>query len=225
MHSSATSPPYRPHRWCCCRRHRQRWSLVQSSVLEIHPWGATVSDPNRPDRLVFDLDPGDGVAWDDLVAGALEVRERMSASGLASFVKTTGGKGLHVIVPIEPKVGWDEAKAFAKRVASEMAKDVPDSFVATVSRKAREGRIYVDYLRNQQGATAVAAFSTRARPGAPVSVPIDWNELPSLGSGARFDVTSLLGRLSALQRDPWTGFEHAARPLEVAGRRPRRRTS
>ncbi|TXM95176.1 DNA ligase D [Methylobacterium sp. WL30] len=200
-------------------------ALVQSSVLEIHPWGATVSDPNRPDRLVFDLDPGDGVAWDDLVAGALEVRERMSASGLASFVKTTGGKGLHVIVPIEPKVGWDEAKAFAKRIASEMAKDVPDSFVATVSRKAREGRIYVDYLRNQQGATAVAAFSTRARPGAPVSVPIDWSELPSLGSGARFDVTSLLGRLSALQRDPWTGFERAARPLEVAGRRPRRRTS
>jgi bifunctional non-homologous end joining protein LigD len=199
-------------------------ALVQSSVLEIHPWGARASDPDRPDRLVFDLDPGDGVAWADLVAGALDVRERMSAAGLASFVKTTGGKGLHVVVPLEPKVGWDEAKAFVKRIASEMAKDAPDSFVATVSKKARDGRIYLDYLRNQRGATAVAAFSTRARPGAPVSVPVDWDELLSLGSSARFDVASLPGRLSALGHDPWAGFERAALPLDAAGRRPRRRT-
>ena len=198
-------------------------ALVQASVLEIHPWGATASDPDRPDRLVFDLDPGDGVAWGDLVAGALEVRERMSASGLASFVKTTGGKGLHVVVPIEPKAGWDEAKAFVKRISSEMAKDAPDSFVATVSKKARDGRIYLDYLRNQRGATAVAAFSTRARPGAPVSVPVDWDELPSLGSGARFDVGSLPGRLSAMQHDPWAGFEQAARPLEPPRPKLRRR--
>ena len=199
-------------------------ALVQSSVLEIHPWGASASDPDRPDRLVFDLDPGDGVAWADLVTGALDVRERMSAAGLSSFVKTTGGKGLHVVVPLEPKAGWDEAKTFVKRIASQMAKDAPDSFVATVSKKARDGRIYLDYLRNQRGATAVAAFSTRARPGAPVSVPVDWDELPSLGSGARFDVASLPGRLSALGRDPWAGFERAARPLDAAGRRPRRRT-
>ena len=126
-------------------------ALVQASVLEIHPWGATVSAPDRPDRLVFDLDPGDGVAWGDIVAGALEVRERMSATGLASFVKTTGGKGLHVVVPIEPKACWDEAKAFMKRIASEMAKDTPELYVATVSKKARDGRIYLDYLRNQRG--------------------------------------------------------------------------
>ena len=199
-------------------------ALVQASVLEIHPWGAPAADPDRPDRLVFDLDPGDGVAWTDLVAGALEVRERMSASGFASFVKTTGGKGLHIVVPIEPKAGWDEAKAFAKRIASEMAKDAPDRYVATVSKQARNGRIYLDYLRNQRGATAVAAFSTRARPGAPVSAPVDWGELPSLGSGARFDVASLPGRLSALRRDPWDGFERAAKPLETAGPRPRRGT-
>ncbi|MCJ2069196.1 DNA ligase D [Methylobacterium sp. J-030] len=198
-------------------------ALVQASVLEIHPWGATVSDPDRPDRLVFDLDPGDGVAWGDLVAGALEVRERMSALGFASFVKTTGGKGLHVVVPIEPKAGWEEAKAFVKRIASEMAKDAPDLYVATVSKKARDGRIYLDYLRNQRGATAVAAFSTRAHPNAPVSVPVDWDELPSLGSGARFDVGSLPSRLSALGHDPWAGCERAALPLDAAGRRPRRR--
>jgi len=129
-----------------------------------------------------------------------------------------------VVVPIEPKAGWDEAKAFAQRVASEMAKDAPDSFVATVSKKARDGRIYVDYLRNQRGATAVAAFSTRARPGAPVSVPVDWDELPSLGSGARFGFASVTGRLAALKRDPWAGFERAARPLEVPRPRSRRRT-
>lgn len=198
--------------------------LVQASVLEIHPWGATASDPDRPDRLVFDLDPGDGIGWGDLVAGALEVRERMSALGLSGFVKTTGGKGLHVVVPIELGAGWDEAKALTKRIASEMAKDAPDRYVATVSKKARDGRIYVDYLRNQRGATAVSAFSSRARPAAPVSVPVDWDELPSLGSGARFDVASLPGRLSALHRDPWAGFERAARPLEAVQRRSRRRS-
>ncbi|AIQ93189.1 ATP-dependent DNA ligase [Methylobacterium oryzae CBMB20] len=192
-------------------------ALVQASVLKIHPWGATASDPDRPDRLVFDLDPGEGVGWGDLVAGALEVRERLSASGFATFVKTTGGKGLHVVVPIEPGAGWDEAKAFTKRIASEMAKDAPDRYVATVSKKARDGRIYVDYLRNQRGATAVAAFSTRARPLAPVSVPVDWDELPSLGSGACFDVASVPGRLAALKRDPWAGFERAARPLLATG--------
>ncbi|KAA0121635.1 DNA ligase D [Methylobacterium sp. P1-11] len=197
-------------------------ALVQASVLEIHPWGAPASDPDRPDRLVFDLDPGDGVVWGDLVTGALDVRERMSASGLSSFVKTTGGKGLHVVVPIEPKAGWAEAKAISKRIASEMAKDAPDRYVATASKKARDGRIYVDYLRNQRGATAVSAFSTRARPGAPVSVPVDWDELLSLGSGARFDVANLPGRLSALNRDPWAGFDDAARPLQVTGRRDRR---
>lgn len=199
-------------------------ALVQASVLEIHPWGSTASDPDRPDRLVFDLDPGEGVGWSDLVAGALAVRERLSALGFATFVKTTGGKGLHVVVPIEPGAGWDEAKAFTKRIASEMAKDAPDRYVATVSKKARDGRIYVDYLRNQRGATAVAAFSTRARPGAPVSVPVDWDELPSLGSGARFGVASVPGRLAALKRDPWAGFGRAARPLEAPKPRSRRRT-
>ncbi|KZC03449.1 hypothetical protein AU375_00304 [Methylobacterium radiotolerans] len=198
-------------------------ALVQASVLEIHPWGATAADPDRPDRLVFDLDPGDGVGWTDLVAGALEVRERLRISGFGAFVKTTGGKGLHVVVPVEPKAGWDEAKAFSKGLASEMAKNAPDRYVATVSKKSRDGRIYIDYLRNQRGATAVATFSTRARARAPVSVPVGWDELPFLGSGSRFDVATLPGRLAALGKDPWAGFERAARPLEAAGKRGRRR--
>jgi bifunctional non-homologous end joining protein LigD len=199
------------------------FALVQASVLEIHPWGATAADPERPDRLVFDLDPGEGVAWAELVAGALDVRERLQASGFGAFVKTTGGKGLHVVVPIEPRAAWDEAKAFAKRVATGMSKDAPDRYVATITKKARDGRIFVDYLRNQRGATSISAFSTRARPGAPVSVPVDWEELPSIGSGARFDVASLPGRLAVPGRDPWAEFAQAARPLEARSHGRRRK--
>ena len=193
-------------------------ALVQASVLEIHPLGATASDPERPDRLVFDLDPGEGVEWAELVAGAADVRARLDALGFVSFVKTTGGKGLHVVVPLRPKAGWPEAKAFAKRIAAEMAKDAPDRFVATMGKQAREGRIYLDYLRNQRGATAVSAFSTRARPGAPVSVPVTWQELPSLGSGARFAVASLPNRIDVVKQDPWMQFAEAARPLDSARR-------
>lgn len=193
-------------------------ALVQASVLEIHPWGATAADPDRPDRLVFDLDPGEGVGWGDLVAGALEVRERLARLGFAAFVKTTGGKGLHVVTPLTPQATWTEAKAFTKRVAAEMAKDAPERYIATISKQARDGRIFVDYLRNQRGATAVSAFSTRARAGAPVSVPVSWDELPSLGSGARFSVASVPSRLAALRPDPWADFARAVRPLDVAGR-------
>jgi len=196
-------------------------ALVQASVLEIHPWGATVSDPDRPDRLIFDLDPGEGVEWADLVAGALEVRERLDVLGLASFVKTTGGKGLHVVTPLKPQMSWAEAKALSKRIASDMAKDSPERYVATISKQARDGRIFVDYLRNQRGATAVSAFSTRARAGAPVSVPVTWDELPSLGSGARFNVESLPSRLAAVKQDPWAGFARAARSIEVSKKRTR----
>ncbi|MGU3665789.1 DNA ligase D [Methylobacterium sp. A49B] len=191
-------------------------ALVQASVLEIHPWGAAAADPDQPDRLIFDLDPGEGVGWTNLVAGAVEVRERLEKRGLLSFVKTTGGKGLHVVTPVKPQMTWAEAKAFTKRVASEMAKDSPDRYVATISKQARDGRIFVDYLRNQRGATAVAAFSTRARPGAPVSVPVTWDELPSLGSGARFSVASVPSRIAALKRDPWAEFARAARTLKIS---------
>lgn len=197
-------------------------ALVQASILEIHPWGATAADSDRPDRVVFDLDPGEGVGWAELVAGALEVRERLDRLGLAAFVKTTGGKGVHVVTPLMPQATWTEAKAFTKRVASEMAKDTPERYVATVSKQARDGRIFVDYLRNQRGATAVSAFSTRARAGAPVSVPVSWDELPSLGSGARFSVASVPGRLAASKQDPWADFTHAARALDVSGHHAQR---
>jgi bifunctional non-homologous end joining protein LigD len=181
-------------------------ALVQAGVLEVHPWGATVADLDHPDRLIFDLDPGPDVGWEALKAAALEVRERLRALGLESFVKTTGGKGLHVVFPVEPDTGWDDAKAFTRRFAEAMAKDSPDRYVANMAKAKRAGRIFVDYLRNGRGATAIAAYSTRSRDGAPVSVPLGWDELGSDLRGDAFNVTNLMNRLSRLDREPWPGF-------------------
>jgi bifunctional non-homologous end joining protein LigD len=148
-------------------------ALVQAGVLEVHPWGSTLTSVEKPDRITFDLDPGDGVGWEDVVQGAQDVRERLRAMGLESFVKTTGGKGLHVMLPIKPSIDWNAAKCFAQTIALAMAKDSPDRYTATLAKTARMGRIFIDYLRNGRGATAVAAYSTRARSGAPVSTPVE----------------------------------------------------
>ena len=152
-------------------------ALAQGAALEIHPWGSTAEDWERPDILVMDLDPGDGVAWDQVIAAAREIRERLRLAGLCGFVKTSGGKGLHVAAPLRPQAEWPEVKAFAKAMADSMAADSPDLFVSTVTKARRGGKIFIDYLRNQRGATAIAPYSPRARPGAPVSMPLDWDEL------------------------------------------------
>ncbi len=191
-------------------------ALVQAGVLEIHPWGSRAADADRPDRIIFDLDPGEGVSWADVVAGAVTVRGRLRALGHESFLKTTGGKGLHVVVALKPRAHWDEVKRFAKRVATALAADEPRRFVAVATKTARPGRIYVDYLRNGRGATAVAPYSTRARPGAPVSVPITWDEAAGLASGAAFTVDTLARRLDHLRADPWAGMAKTVQPLETA---------
>jgi bifunctional non-homologous end joining protein LigD len=146
-------------------------SLVQASVLEIHPWGSTIRDVDRPDRITMDLDPGPDVTWPDVIAAAQDVRERLRTVGLHSFVKTTGGKGLHVVVPLTPKANWAEVKTFAQALALAMEADSPSRYIAKASKQARRGLIYVDYLRNGRGATAIAAYSTRARPRAPCVRP------------------------------------------------------
>jgi bifunctional non-homologous end joining protein LigD len=181
-------------------------SLVQASVVEIYPWGSTIDHLEKPERLIFDLDPGENVRWEVVIEAAHDVHDRLAALSLQSFVKTSGGKGLHIVAPIQPEAGWEEVKTFTKTVADTMAKERPDRYVATVAKRARRARIFVDYLRNDRGATAIAAYSTRTLPRASVSTPLSWNELsPGLRSD-HFTVGNLLHRLSRLKRDPWQGF-------------------
>jgi bifunctional non-homologous end joining protein LigD len=180
-------------------------TLVQANVLEIHPWGSRVEKLEQPDRIIFDLDPGEDVAWEEVIAAAVEVKERLKALGLDSFVKTTGGKGLHVVSPIVPQAPWDKVKAFTKTFAEAMAAD-SSKYLAVMSKSRRKGRIFVDYLRNGRGATAVAAYSTRARNGAAISVPLTWSELQTGIRANHFTIDNLRQRLSHRKRDPWAGF-------------------
>jgi bifunctional non-homologous end joining protein LigD len=192
-------------------------ALVQAGVLEIHTRGSSIDHLEQSDRLVFDLDPGPGIGWKDIVAAAREVRERLETLKLKAFLKTTGGKGLHVVLPIRP-TPWDEAKDFCRRVAEQMAADTPGRFTATIKKSARGNRIFVDYLRNSREATAVAPYSTRARAGAPVSVPIAWEELKTLKSASQYTVLNLPQRLSRLRADPWKGIGKLKQALPNAPR-------
>ena len=187
-------------------------SLVQAGVLEVHTRGSTIEHLDMADRLVFDLDPGPGTTWSDVVAAARDVRERLEGIDLKTFIKTTGGKGLHVVLPIKP-TPWDEAKAFTRTVAAAMEADAPDKYVSTSTKAKRHGRIFIDYLRNSREATAVAPYSTRARDGAPVSVPIDWSELGSLKGANVYTVKNLGQRLSRLRKDPWADIAKVKQAL------------
>ena len=188
-------------------------ALVQAAVLEIHPWGAPTADLDHPDLIVMDLDPGEGVTWDAVKEAAAEVRARLQDAGLDPYLKTSGGKGLHVVAPLQPVAGWEAVKTWTRDLARQMAADSPDRFVATITKSKRRGRILVDYLRNQRGATAVAPYSTRARPGATVSMPLDWADLPGLRGPEAFTVATVPDLIDAQDRDPWDGFRKAARPL------------
>jgi bifunctional non-homologous end joining protein LigD len=190
-------------------------ALVQSAVLEIHPWGTTTGNWEKPDMITMDLDPGEDVEWSAVIDAARELKTRFAAVGLASFVKTSGGKGLHVVAPLKPRAGWAEVKAFAKSLADGMSKDSPERYLSVASKAKREGRIFIDYLRNGRGNTAVAAYSTRARPGAAVSMPLSWDELGENIGPAHFTVDNAAARLEALATDPWGGFFKAAEPLQT----------
>jgi len=198
-------------------------ALVQSGVLELHVWGSTLKDLERPDRLIFDLDPGEGVKWQHVIDAAFALRERLQAMHLESFVKTTGGKGLHVVVPLKPKAPWKDALAFTRSLAEAMAQDEPDRYTTTSVKDERQGKIFIDYLRNNREASAIAPYSTRSRPGAPVATPVAWEELTADLKPNGFTVVNLEKRLKNLSRDPWSEMDKLDQVLPVA--KPSKRTS
>jgi len=187
---------------------------VQMNVIEFHTWNATTRAIEKPDRIVFDLDPGEGVAWQRVQEGAELVRVMLEELGLKSFLKTSGGKGLHVVVPITPSLDWDAVKAFSQAVVAHLASVIGDRFVSKSGPKNRVGKIFVDYLRNGRGATTAAAWSARARPGMGVSVPVAWSELGGLTSGAHWTLRTIDDRLGVA--DPWADYGRTRQGLKAA---------
>jgi bifunctional non-homologous end joining protein LigD len=182
-------------------------ALVQWGVVELHPWGSRKPALHCPDRLVLDFDPGPDVPWKDLVAVVRACRELIEEIGLNGFLKTTGGKGLHVVVPIRRTLDWAAARGFTKAIADRLARAAPDRIVTTAaSKSARADKIFIDYLRNTQGATAVAPYSLRARKNAPVATPIEWDELSTDVRFDHFNLKNVPGRLARMKRDPWAAM-------------------
>lgn len=195
------------------------FGLVQIGALEIHDWGVSLAHINEPDRLVFDLDPDEGLALATLKAAATEVRDFLADLGFTSFLKSTGGKGLHLVAPLVPKLGWKEVKPFAKAIADALVRARPDRYTANPLKKTREGKIFVDYLRNQRGGSAIVNYSTRAKPGATVACPLRWDELKGLKGASPYTVKTLPARLKAMKRDPWEGFFATRQSITVKARK------
>ena len=174
--------------------------MIQMGVIEIHPWGATIDNIHAPDRMIIDLDPDPSVPFSQVKEAALETRKRLKKAGLESSLKCTGGKGLHLMVPLSPRSPWDEVKSWASAFAHKMVEDAPDTYVATITKSKRKGKILIDFFRNDYTATAIAGYSLRARPGAPVAVPLEWRELPRLTGADQFHMEAVLTRIQRRHR-------------------------
>lgn len=181
--------------------------LVQYGVLEFHPWGCTIHDVEKPDTLIFDLDPGPDLPWRAISQAATSLRDRLDSLGIASFLQASGGKGLHLVVPVKPKWGWDDMKAFTQGISEAHAADDPKNLTTNMSKAKRRGKVFIDYLRNGRGNTSIARYSTRARENATVATPMRWDELTPGATANRYTVNNLRRRLSALKADPWEGYE------------------
>jgi bifunctional non-homologous end joining protein LigD len=167
---------------------------VQMGTIEFHIWGARADRLDRPDRMVFDLDPDEGMGFDIVREAALEIRDKLQALGLPSWALLSGGKGVHVVVPLRRTAGWETVTLFSRTFAQLCSRDAPDRYTATMSKARRKGRIFIDWLRNERGATAIAPWSLRARPGAPVAVPVSWDELGTLDRANAFGLRDALAR-------------------------------
>jgi bifunctional non-homologous end joining protein LigD len=194
-------------------------ALVQMGVLEIHVWGSRIDKLEYPDYFVLDLDPDPALPWTAVIEAAALTRARLADLGLTGFLHTTGGKGLHVVVPLVRRQKWDEVKAFTKALAEDLVCQNPARYTARMPLAGRKGKIFIDYLRNGRGATAIANYSTRARSGAPVAVPLDWDELTPALRPTQFNVLTVYARLQSLQRDPWGDFDDARRTITVSMKR------
>lgn len=194
-------------------------ALVQMGVLELHPWGTRIDRPDRPDRIIFDLDPGEGLGFADVAKAAHEVRGHLDDLGLVSFAKTTGGKGVHVVVPVDRRYAYPEVKGFAKKVAENIAAEAPSRYLTRISKAERKGRIFIDYLRNDATSTAVGPYSTRSRAGAPVATPLAWDELTPALDPQGFTVTTVPARLEKLAADPWSEIGKVRQGLPAALRK------
>ena len=183
--------------------------VAQMGTVELHTWNAVASNLEKPDRIVFDLDPDPELGWDRMIEAALLTRSLLEELGLESWCKTSGGKGLHVVVPLAKHAGWDDVKAFAQAAAQHMAATLPDRFSAKMGAQNRRGRIFIDYLRNNRGSSTVVAYSPRARAGMGVSVPLAWDEVEQTTGGAQWTVTNIHERLDALRTDPWADYANA----------------
>lgn len=178
-------------------------ALAQMGIIEVHTWNSTIDDVERPNRIVWDLDPGPKVAFKDVIGAARAVREMLATLGLDSWVKTTGGRGIHVVAPLEPKRQWDECLAFAKAVAEALTRSDPSRYTTAFAKAGREKKILIDYLRNNRTNTSVAAFSARAKPAATVSMPVSWQHLTAKLNPEGFDVISVPRKRRA---DPWREY-------------------
>jgi bifunctional non-homologous end joining protein LigD len=193
--------------------------LVQFNTLEFHSWGSTVKHTGKADQIVFDLDPAPDVDWRKVVDAARMLRRMLDKLELRPFVRTSGGKGLHVVVPLNPGAAWQDARHFAHAVASRVAQSRPDEFTDTSSKAQRKGKIFIDYLRNSRGATSVVNYSLRARPSAPVVTPLRWEELGKVAGSDAFTIQSLPKRLARLRKDPWEDFAATRQSLQPALKR------
>jgi bifunctional non-homologous end joining protein LigD len=192
---------------------------VQNGAFEFHTWGASFPRLERPDRITLDLDANVDLPWPAIRDAAARVRALLERLELRWFLKTTGGKGLHFVLPITRRHTWAEAREFARAIAQTLVAEAPARFTAKAGKEAREGRVYVDYLRNAEGATAVAAYSVRARPGLPVSMPVAWDDLESDVRGDHFNIDSVAKVVRSRPADPWADYERARQTLSASMRR------